>query len=273
MFRDSIAIAKGIASITFKGGLRTKVFLTLIILSALAFIIIIPAFASFSMRQIREVATSLSLSLISLVLLILTVFLGIQLIYKDIENRIVHFTLSQPISRDVFVIGKFAGLLLIIGLSCIILSTFSCITLLIADRIYQGDLPINWENYILSVVMDFIKYIVIAGFAMLFSSFSTNLFLPLFGTTGVYIIGNASQSIYDYIQTAYGQKLPYLTILISKAAYYILPNLSFFDYKFSAIYNLPVNPGHAGIALIYGLIYTSITIALSILIFRKREMV
>lgn len=65
-----------IAVVTLKGGLRTKVFVTIVILSVIASLIIIPSFASFSMRQIREVATSLSLSLISFVLVVLTLFLG-----------------------------------------------------------------------------------------------------------------------------------------------------------------------------------------------------
>lgn len=267
-----IKSSKALGIITFKGGLRTKVFITLIILSALCFILIIPAFASFSMRQLREVASSLSLSLISFVLLILTIFLGVQLLYRDIEQRIVHFTLSQPISRDAFVMGKFSGLVAILGVSAIILSGFSVITLLISDTLYEGDLPINWENYMLSVLMEFIKTLVIAGFAMLFSSFSTNLFLPLFGTIGIYIIGNASQAVYDYIQTAYGQKLPFITVLLSKAAYYVLPNLSLFDYKFNAVYNLPVNIASAGLALVYGFLYICSTIALSIIVFRRREM-
>jgi Cu-processing system permease protein len=264
-------LIKSIASITFKGGVRTKVFITLLALSGLCYLVIIPAFASFSMRQLREVATSLSLSLMSLVMLILTIFLGIQLLYKDIENRIAHFTLSQPVSRDSYLLGKFSGLVMILGISAGIMTIASSVTLVIADKMYQADLPVNWENYLLAVVMEFLKVLVIAGFAVLFSSFSTNLFLPLFGTVGIYIIGSASQSIYDYVRSAYGQKLPYITVLISKFAYYVIPNLSVFDYKFHAIYNLPVNIKSAGIALSYALLYVSITLCLSILIFRKRE--
>ncbi len=74
---------------------------------------------------------------------------------------------------------------MILVLSAAILSGFSIITLLISDSLYEGDLPVNWENYILSIFMEFIKSLVLAGFAMLFSSFSTNLFLPLFGTMGI----------------------------------------------------------------------------------------
>jgi|Deesub1362A_J573_1020465.scaffolds.fasta_scaffold14135_2 ABC-type transport system involved in multi-copper enzyme maturation permease subunit len=258
--------------ITFKGGVRTKVFITLIILSVIAFVVVLPSFASFSMRQIREVATSLSLSLISFVLLVLTLFLGVHLIYKDIENRITHFTLSQPISRDAYILGKFVGLSIIIILSSILLAAFSSLTLLIADRLYSADMPIQWSNYLVAILMELIKTLVIGAFVILFSSFSTNMFLPLFGTIGIYIVGNVSQSIYDYIQGAYGEKLPYITVLVSKFAYYIFPNFTLYDYKFSAIYNLPISYEQTLVAILYALLYIAITLSLSIIIFRKREM-
>lgn len=263
---------KSLSSITFKGGLRTKVFQSLLVISIISFVIIIPSFASFSMRQIREVATSLNLSLISFIMLVLTIFLGVQIFYRDIENRSAHLTLSKPLSRDTFVLGKFSGFVAILGLSVALLTLFSIITLLIADNMYKADLPIRWENYLLSLFMEFVKIILIGSFAVLFSSFSTNLFLPLFGTLGVYIIGSASQSVYDYLQTAYGAKLPAVTVVLVKAVYYILPNLSLFDYKFTAIYNLSVNIGTALYSTLYAVLYITVNLSISIIVFRKREM-
>lgn len=262
-----------IAVVTLKGGLRTKVFVTIVILSVIASLIIIPSFASFSMRQIREVATSLSLSLISFVLVVLTLFLGVHLIYRDIEQRITYFTLSLPVSRESFLLGKFTGLSMIIIVSAIILSCMSSISLIIGDRLYAGDMPVRWDIYFAAVVMELIKTLVIGAFVILFSSFSTNIFLPLFGTIGIYIIGSVSQSIYDYIHTAYGKTLPQITVIVSKIVYYVFPNLTLYDYKFYAIYNLKVSPGSFIIAITYGLLYIAICLSASILVFRKREMV
>lgn len=261
-----------LSMITFKGGVRTRVFISLVILSVIASLIVIPSFASFSMRQIREVATSLSLSMTSFVLLVLTLFLGVHLIYKDIEQRITHFTLSLPISRDTYLLGKFSGFSLIIFLSTIILAGFSTITLLIADRLYSADMPIDWIGYFIAMFMEFLKTLIIASFLMLFSSFSTNIFLPIFGSIGIYIIGNVSQSVYDYIQSAYGERLPFITVLVSKIVYYIFPNLTLYDYKFYAVYNLKIEPDKVLIALLYGILYIVIPLSISILVFRKREM-
>ena len=263
---------RNLAILTFKGGLRTKVFITLVVLSVFASLIIIPSFASFSMRQVREVATSLSLSMISFVLLVLSLFLGIHLIYRDIEQRITYFTLSLPISREVYLLGKFAGICLILIFSGAILTAFSSLTLLISDRLYGADLPVIWENYFASVLMEIIKTILILAFLMLFSSFSTNVFLPLFGTIGIYIIGNVSQSVYDYIQTAYAKKLPYITVLMTKVVYYLLPNLSLYDYKFYAVYNLKISVGNLFIAMVYWILSMAISLSLALLVFRKREM-
>jgi ABC-type transport system involved in multi-copper enzyme maturation permease subunit len=180
--------------------------------------------------------------------------------------------LSQPISREAYILGKFLGLTFIIILSGIILTGFSSITLLISDTLYSADLPIKWENYFISALMELSKTFLIAAFAILFSSFATNLFLPLFGTIGVYIIGSVTQSIYDYINSPYGEKLPYITVLISKIAYYIFPNLTAFDIKFKAIYNLPIKGMYILGVFSYEILYIVIILSLSVVIFRRREM-
>jgi ABC-type transport system involved in multi-copper enzyme maturation permease subunit len=261
-----------LAIITFKGGVRTRVFITLIILSVVAFLVLIPSASFFSMRQVREVATSLCLSLISFILLVSTVFLGVSIIYRDIDSRIAYFVLSQPISRGSYIIGKFVGLVFIIVLSGILLTSFSSITLLISDSFYEGDLPIKWDNYLISASLELFKTFIVAAFAIFFSSFATNLFLPLFGTIGIYIIGSVTQSIYDYINTPYGEELPYITVLISKLTYYVFPNFTAFDIKFKAIYNLPIEGKYVLSVLAYELLYIVIILSLSVLIFRKREM-
>ncbi|MEM4711328.1 MAG: ABC transporter permease [Candidatus Woesearchaeota archaeon] len=260
------------AFITFKGGLRTKLFITVLVLSMIAFLLFIPAFSSLSMRQVREVATSLCLSLISFVSIVLTIFLGINLIYKDLENKIVYFALSQPVSRDIYIIGKYIGLSLIIVVSILILSLSSVICLMIADKLYEADLTIRWFNYFVAIVMESIKTLILGSFVLFFTSFSTNIFLPIFGSIGIYIIGTVIQTVYDYINSIYGKELPYITILISKFAYFILPNLSLYDYKFIAVYNLNISYNILLWSITYGFLYILIMLSIAALIFRKREL-
>ncbi len=263
--------AFGIAKVTLTGGRRDKVFITLIFISVISFLAVIPAASSLSMRQVREVAVNLSLSTISFVSLVLTVFFGVHLIYRDMEQRFVHAVLPLPISRGSYLIGKFLGLSAILAIGLTILSLFSSIGILIASATYKSQIPMLWENYVAAVFFEYLELLILASFAVFFSSFSTTVFLPLFSTVSVYIIGNVTQSVAEYIASPYGQKLPRFSIYISKAVYYIFPNLTAFDLKAKAIYSLRMSFSDLSFIFLYAVLYILIILSASLLVFRRRE--
>jgi ABC-type transport system involved in multi-copper enzyme maturation permease subunit len=261
-----------IARITFIGGRRDKVFITLIILSVLLFPLIVFAISPLSMRQVREVAVSLSLSTISIISLVLTINLGVNLIYKDIERRFSHSILSLPISREGYILGKFIGLAVIILVGIITLTLFSSIGIAVADKMYRPNVLMSWTNFYAAIYFDYLSLLILASVTILVSAISTNIFLPLFSTIGVYIIGYISQTVYDYILSPKGEELPKFICLISKGVYYIFPNLTLFDIKFKAIYNLPLTLDNVLNVTAYSLLYLVIILTLAMFAFRKREM-
>src|SRR5512135_2342994 len=91
--------------ITLRGIFRDRVFQG-IIMTALIFFAI-PTVSSLSMRQVTELSMTLSLSLISFILLLLSVFLGGTSIWKDIERRYTYGVLGLPIPRGRYLLGKF----------------------------------------------------------------------------------------------------------------------------------------------------------------------
>src|ERR1035437_8053441 len=96
-----------IIHITLKGIFRDRVFQGIMVLAVL--FLLIPSAASLSMRQMTELTTTLSLSLISFIMLLLAVFLGATSIWKDIERRYTFSVLSLPLSRSTYLIGRFFG--------------------------------------------------------------------------------------------------------------------------------------------------------------------
>ncbi|MBF0472236.1 MAG: ABC transporter permease subunit [Nitrospirae bacterium] len=266
--KDILTIAK----ITFIGGRRDKVFLTLIIISVLIFPLIIFAISPLSMRQVREVAVSLSLSTISIVLLILSIFLGINLVYKDIERKFSHTVLSLPVSRQSYLIGKFIGLAGIIGVGVITLTIFSSIGIAIVDTMYTQNTVMSWTNFYAAILFDYLSLLILVAVSILVSTISTNIFSPLFITLAVYIIGYISQTVYDYIISPKGVELPKFIGIISKAVYYIFPNFTLFDIKFKAIYGIHLEINNILNVTAYSLLYLVILLSIAIVAFRKREM-
>jgi ABC-type transport system involved in multi-copper enzyme maturation permease subunit len=95
-------------SITVKGIFRDRVFQG-IMMSAL-FFLLIPSISSLSMRQVVELSITLSLSLISVIMLLLSIFLGGSSLWKDMERRYTFSVLGLPITRTSYLLGKFFGI-------------------------------------------------------------------------------------------------------------------------------------------------------------------
>ncbi len=257
--------------LTLRGILRDRIFQGIMVLAVL--FLLIPSGASLSMRQETELSTTLSLSLISFIMLLLSVFLGATSIWKDMERRYAFSVLSLPVNRAVYIVGRFCGISIFLLLTSVFLGIVACGLIKIVSLGHPPSRPIAWDILAISILFDALKYIIVAAMAIFLSSVSTSFFLPIFGTAGLFMAGNITQQVYDFIHSDSGVKTVHP--LLQKAAmavYYFLPNLSGFDLKVNAIYSIPVS--FTGLALSFGyfVTYSSIVIAAAALFFERREM-
>lgn len=256
--------------VTLKGILRDRVFRGIIMAGIL--FPLIPSVSSLSMRQVTELSISLSLSLLSFTLLLLSIFLGGTSIWKDIERRYTFSVLSMPVTRASYLAGKFFGIAGFIVLTTIILGFISCVVIWTASGIYQPLRPIVWTNIIAAFAFCSLKYILVIAVSFLISAVSTSFFLPIFGTISLFIVGSATQEVYDYLHSSMVLTVSPFVKNMANALYYILPNFSAFDFEVNAVYG--VNPSPSGMmwTLVYFVIYSAVLLSLSITIFSRREM-
>lgn len=261
---------KHIINITILGIFRDRVFQGIMFLSA-AFLII-PIISTLSMRQVTELSVTLSLSLVSCVLFMLSVFLGGVSIWRDVEKRYTYSVLSLPITRSSYLMGRFFGVAAFIALTAIVLGAVSGGVIWGVSSLTPPDRLIVWENIWAALFFDTLKYILLVAFALLFSTFSTSFFLPVFGSIATFFIGNMNQDVFEYINSPSGIKAvsPFLRQLAG-ILYYIVPNFSAFNLKVNAIYGIPLKL--EGLLLIFGyfVVYTSIVILIASIIFLNKE--
>jgi len=256
--------------ITLKGIFRDRVFQG-ILLTAFLFPLI-PSIATLSMRQVTELSLTLSLSLISFILLLLSVFLGGTSLWKDIERRYTYSVLGLPLTRGRYLLGKFVGTALFVIFVTLVLGVIACLVVSWASAIYPPDRPVVWGNLTICMLFEALKYILVVAFAFLFSSVSTSFFLPVFGTIAIFLTGNVTQQVYDYIHSSAGATLSPLVRQSAVGLYYILPNFSAFNLKVNAIYGIPLSPSGVIFTLTYFVVYTAIVLSLAVLVFSRREM-
>lgn len=259
-----------IVAITVKGILRDRVFQGIMFLALL--LLLTPSAATFSMRQVTELSLTLSLSLISFILLLLSVFLGTTSLWRDTERRYSYSVLSLPISRTSYILGRFFGIALFLLVTAALLGAVTCIAVKVTSGMYPPERPVVWSYLLLAVFFAALKYILLVAVALLLSTVSTSFFLPVFGTICAFLASSVTQQVYEYVNSKTAQAVGPLLKQAVSTLYYLLPNLAGFDLKVNAIYS--VAPSLSGLLLTVGyfLAYTAVLLGTASLIFNRREM-
>lgn len=239
---------------------------------ALCMLLLVPALSSFSMRQVQELSITLSLSVISLMLLLLSVFLGASTLWRDMERRYTAAFLPLPVSRAVYLCSKFAGIAVFLGGCTIVLVVAAAVVIPLSSAQYPSDLPIAWGNILLAVLGDFARSLLLVSLGMCLATVSTSFFLPFFVTLAVFMAGSASQGVFEYVSGFYGEKLSTFSLLAIKTVYFLLPNFSALDFKVYAVYSLPVLPEAVWLPLTYAAGYTALLLGVAVWSFNRREL-
>jgi len=240
---------------------------------SLFLIMLVPAICTFSMRQTQELAVTLSLSLVSFVLLVFAISLGSTIVWRDIERRYTYAVLSVPLDRGSYLLGKFGAVAVFLVISALVIGICSFIAISISAMNYPSQIPVQWGMIAVAIIMDMLKYILLAAIAILVTTLSTSFFMPFFTSISIFLAGSASQEVYDFVISENGAKLSLPVRLLAKCVYYFLPNFSTFNFKLQAIYPLPFDLLQAAYVTIYFLVYTALTLSASVWIFSRRELI
>jgi ABC-type transport system involved in multi-copper enzyme maturation permease subunit len=248
-----------IALNTFREAIRDRI-LYLILAFALVLIAVSHFVSLLTVGSEVKIVKDLGLSAISVFGLLTAVFVGVSLVFKEIERRTVYTLLAQPVRRWQFVCGKFVGLSFVLGASVIVTGA----ALLIAVAL-KGESPVG---LIPAIVLGFVELELIAAFAVLFSSF-TNPILAAVGTVATYVVGHLSWS-FDLLEKRISGDV---AKALCRGLHAVIPNLDRLNVKASAVHGVPLPPGYFVAAVGYGLFYALAILILACLVFERREFV
>lgn len=105
----SLARIYAIALNTYREAVRDRVLLGVVIFAA-GVLALTLALAELSLDQQMRVVTDLGLASISLFSVVVAIFLGSSLLYKEIERKTLYVILPKPIARFEFLLGKYFGI-------------------------------------------------------------------------------------------------------------------------------------------------------------------
>lgn len=248
-----------IALNTFREAIRDRI-LYLILAFALVLIGVSHFVSLLTVGSEVKIVKDLGLSAISIFGLLTAVFVGVSLVFKEIERRTVYTLLAQPVSRWQFVCGKYAGLSLVLAASVLVTGAA-----LMAAVALKGESP---AGLIPAIVLGFVELELIAAFAVLFSSF-TNPILAAVGTVATYVAGHLSWS-FDLLEKRIAGEAGKTVCRVLHA---VLPNLDRLNVKAAVVHGAALPAGYFAAAAAYGLLYAVAVVVLACLIFERREFV
>ncbi len=251
--------------------LRDRIFQALLAVSLLL-IMLVPVISALSMRQNQELAVTLSLSFVSLILLVFSLLLGSTMVWRDIERRYTFAVLSLPTERGTYLLAKFCSVALFLAASALVAGACSAFAIWVSAVKYPSPTPVQWQMIALAIFMDFLKYTLLAAVAFLVTTVSTSFFMPFFTALAAFLAGSASQEVYEFIGSTAGARMPAVSRAAVRLVYFIIPNFGAFDFKLQAVYPIPFDAVQFLYTCGYFLICATLILALAVWIFSRREL-
>jgi hypothetical protein len=133
---ETLSRIYAIASNTFKEAVRNRV---LYVLLFFAILILIGAWVASSLAIFGQerIVRDLGVAAINIISVLIAVFVGVGLVYNDLDKKTIYTIVSKPISRWHFIVGKYFGLLMTIWVNIIIMTYIFLVVLLL--RAYTGE--------------------------------------------------------------------------------------------------------------------------------------
>src|SRR6266705_2738837 len=177
-----VAIARN----AFREAVRDRVLYNLVL-----FVLLLIAGSIFlselSAGQDAKITADLGLSAMLLFGVFIAIFVGVGLVYKEIERRTVYSIFAKPVGRGEFLIGKYLGLCLTLLVNVLVMGAGVCLALVYVSR--------GWDPLVLriwpAILLIYIELMILTAVALLFSAFSSPALSALL-TFFIFIIGHFS---------------------------------------------------------------------------------
>ncbi len=247
---------------TFREAVRDRVLYNLVFFALLMMAAAI-AVGQISIGIEQTVIVSLGLSAISVIGLLISIFIGVALVSKEMDKRTLYALLAKPVRRWEFLLGKFAGLVLTLAVN----TAAMALGLLLVMIYVKHALERSDAVVLVAVYFILLKLALIVALALLFSCFTTPLLAILF-TVGLYIVGLYVQELRNLPVQVMSPAMSAFTKWLS----YVLPNFENFNVMAMAAHGRTV-PGALILQnTLYTVVYCTMVLTAAAAVFSRRNL-
>ncbi len=247
-----------VAHNTFREAIRDKILYVLLFFAAVA-IFGSKLLGWISIGQDIKIIKDISLAAVSVFGVLIAIFVGTSLIYKEVDKRTIYTIICRPMHRFEFILGKYLGLAYVLALVTVVMA----ITAMAYVTILGGSID---RTFLMAVVLIYFELLLVTALAVLLSTLTS----PILGAIivfSLYVTGHATGIFVDlpaHFDDTFAKHM-------LEIVYYVLPNLSNFNIRAEAANELPVTGGYFLWAVFYGVFYTGMLLVVASLTFEDKD--
>lgn len=253
-----------IALNTFREAARIRVLYGIIVLVAGANLLAI-VLGEMSIHEQQRVTRDIGLASISLFGSLTAIFLGVFLLYTEVQRRTIHAIVSKPIERWEFVVGKY------IGMGVVLTVLVAMFGLAMVGMLTSQGVGVT-APVVRAIVLAWFEVLTVAAVAIFFSSFSTPFLSGIFALA-MWSIGRVTPDIYAAVKSGstWIRTTAQIALEIVPDVHLFSPSGRVIDGAATSIHSDFVSWGYVGLASLHGLGWIVGLLALACLLFQRRD--
>ena len=279
-----------IAAVTWTELVRLKVFYFIIIF---ALLVIGNSFflARFSFEEEFQMLKDIALGAMSIFSALLAILASATLLPKDLEDRTIYTILAKPVSRFEYLLGKLAGVFMLLALAVILMgAVFAAVLVLRTQIVLQATaaemsaLPapelaaalqkVRAAGYdpalLAGGLVILVKAWLLAAMTVFISTFATSAIFTTITAFAAYFIGHLQATARDYWMAG-GDLGPVAKMILAIVAI-IFPDLQAFNLVDGIVTGTPVTAALLLKTLALGFGYIAVYTVLAAAVFQTREL-
>src|SRR5687768_4932289 len=214
-----------------------------------------------------KIIKDLGLAAIATFGLMIAIFIGIGLVWKEVERRSIYSLLAKPVSRAQFIVGKYCGLVLTLGVNvAVMVAAWYGVLAYMSTANTPGAASATDPRMLEAVVLIFVELMLVTAVALFFSTFSSP-FLSAGLTLGLWVVGHFNADLRNFETVVDSPAAAWL----ARGLYYLLPNFSAFDVKYQVVHALPVPGAYLASTAAYGAAYIGLLLVAAVAVFSRRD--
>lgn len=255
-----------IALNTYREAIRNRV-MGVLLLFALGLIAFSTVLGALSLSEDVRIVKDIGLAGIDGFCAIISLFLGVNLLGKELDRKTVYSMLSKPIRRSEFLLGKFVGLLATMAVLLVVMSCVLAVVLMFKGGSYDALL-------LRAQVLIFFEVVLLVAISLLFSAFSTPYLSAMF-TGALWVIGRNMAELTAFVE----KKIPDDNVrALASFVLKLLPDFHVFyvsganlDGRLASIHGQFVNWSYVGWSASYAIGYGLLCLLIASELFRRRD--